>query len=280
MNSKIYWGSTHHARLTPDRHIFNYPLYCVAFDISELESLGSSGRIFGYNRAALFSIYDRDYLTDESGSIFQKLSKVLAQNGLSLSNSKCTLITVPRFIGYIFNPVSFYIAQDSSGQVQAILAEVNNTFGEKHLYVMRSPNPSALPVSFSFPKEFFVSPFFDVSGEYTVTLLEFGEKLNFRIELKREGVLTFFADLTGQAMAFTTRFLLSTLVRYPLAALLTMARIETQALRLHFSKGLIPFRKPAPVSQNTVRAHPNWVHKLKISILDLVRTRAGKPGTH
>jgi cyclopropane-fatty-acyl-phospholipid synthase len=272
--SKIAWGEVGHFRATPKQYGFSYPLFTFELDLDELESSSFWPLFFSYNRRALLSVRSSDYLGGD-GSLREKVERLLSVHGVSERPYRITLMTMPRFCGYIFNPVSFFACFDRDGRVLGLITQVNNTFGESHVYPLVC-QPSEIPVTWRFTKEFFVSPFFDREGEYTVVLEAEGEKLGVLVELEREGVKAFSAYLRGAAQELTPGCIVRTLVRFPLASLLTMTRIHLHALVLHFKVGLTPYLKPAPRSSYTFHSKQNLIHRARLWLLARFRSRQGE----
>ena len=136
MNSKIYIGEVTHARLSPVKHSFRYPVYFYAFDLAELSELARQTMLFGYNQRRPVALYDKDYLTPGETPVREKLEAVLTQAGRNFSLGKVILVTAARFFNYIFNPISFFYCHDDAGLLVCIVAQVRNTFGEMHLYLL------------------------------------------------------------------------------------------------------------------------------------------------
>jgi DUF1365 family protein len=171
--------------------------------------------------------------------------------------------------------VSFYLLRKPSHELTHLICEVHNTFGDKHVYLLSAPPHGALPQSFTFPKEFFVSPFFEVSGEYQIDLRKWGKELDIEVSLQKDGARVFRADLRGVATPLTRGALLKLLVQFPLTALLTMTRIHHQALRLYL-RGLRPFRKPATRHPATIRSAPRAIHLLRMRAVAWLSLRGVK----
>ena len=134
-----------HARIEPTRHVFRYPVYFYSFDLDELPKLNRYFPLTGHNRRALISMRDEDYLDKKSGTIREKLLRFLGEKGLGTDVGRIELITSARFFNYVFNPVSFYYCYGSDGSLRCAVAEVNNTFKERHLYVFPNPHLSSSP---------------------------------------------------------------------------------------------------------------------------------------
>lgn len=241
-----------HQRLGPREHYFQYPVWYLAVDLDELTRLSDASRLFGYNQRAVLSLWDKDYL-DGEGSLRQRVDRQLAAKGLKAE--RVVLITVPRFFGYVFNPVSFYYAYGAGGHLVAALAEVNNTFGEKHLYLLDAPKatPQGFEARYTVPKEFHVSPFYDRRGDYDFKFAALAEALDIRIDIVKEGALAFKTRLWGKARPLDDARLLQLLAAKPFNAVLTYPRILWQAAKLYYKKRLPVYTKPYADSAMTLR---------------------------
>lgn len=271
MRSRIFWGEVSHWRGAPEAHSFRYPVFSLAVDSSEIGRLGPWPLI---GRGAIFSVRERDYLGGGRG-ILEEARQLLGRQGESRAIERVTTVTSPRYFGYVFNPVSFHVCHGAGDTVVALVTEVNNTFGETHLYPLSSPqDKDRLPLSFEFEKAFFVSPFMDVSGRYTLTLAELGDGLDIRVELEREGAKAFSARLSGRARPMDARGLAATVLRYPLSVFLTMPRIHGQAARLYRKRASI-YEKPAPGCPFTIRSRQNALHRARLALLSGLRRARG-----
>lgn len=257
MNSRIYIGDVMHARLAPVEHRFVYPLYWYVFDLDELPQLDREVRGFGYNRMNLVSIRDADYLRG-AGSIREKLMAVLRERGCDDGVARVELVTMARCFNYIFIPVSFYYGYRADGSLRCAVAEVNNTFRERHLYVLDRPKGDApqFLVRYEHPKAFHVSPFNDLRGGYEFSLSALGDEMNVRVDLVRDGGTVIQTALRGKAIPLTTENLRRTVWRRPLTAALNIPRIVWEAGKLYFGKKLEVHAKPPPSSPMTFEADP------------------------
>ena len=267
MKSRIFWGQVWHRRLLPVSHSFSYPVFSMALHVDELEHGLLRTPVFGYNRPAVFSVYAKDYLPG-GGTIREKLNALLAGKGLSETARDIYLLTVPRYFGYVFNPVSFYLCFTAAG-LEAVVAEVHNTFAEGHLYTLMAEKGAEqpLPSTYCFPKQFFVSPFFDVSGAYELCVGQFGQSLDLRIQLVREQQVVFQASLTGAAQDFSNGNLWRTMRRYPFAPLCTMPRIHYEAYRLLRGRKASLHPKPAPSDNGTYVLRPRLFDRVRLALL-------------
>ena len=143
MNSKIFTGKIKHRRYWPVGHNLSYPVYMYAFDLDEFSGLNRRYPLFGYNKFAVTSIHDRDYLQPGNLPIGEKLSELLRRHQIKHSVSNIIMITSARYFNYVFNPVSFYYCYADDHTLAAIVAEVNNTYGERHPYVLKAGTPGS-----------------------------------------------------------------------------------------------------------------------------------------
>lgn len=258
MNSCIYHGYVSHARLQPVGHTFRYPVYFFGLDLAELPALPEISRWFGYNQRRPLAVHDRDYLNEGTGTILDKLERFLNQAGVTDATARVYMVTAARYWNYVFNPVSFYYCFNQAGLLRCTVAEVNNTFQERHLYVLptRQPVPPGVPAHFEAPKAFHVSPFNDLHGTYAFNFSPPSPRLAIDVNIVRESQVVFRSRLEGTPVPFSSTNLRKTLLRYPLSAALTVPRIIAQAGRLYFQKRLPVFTKPIPQSTMTIRTAP------------------------
>ena len=258
MRSMIFEGFVEHIRVKPVFHRLRYPLYFYCIDLDELSEMDKKLPLFGYNRMWPVSIYDADYLDGGPGPIKDKVMHLLGQSGLASEVQRILLVTQPRYFMGIFNPVSFYYCFGKNGNLSCIVTEVNNTFGERHVYVLKDARDqgNVYPAVFTTDKAFHVSPFNDVSGSYEMSFSEIGAGLDIHVDLLRDGEKVFGAQLSGRSRPMTTREQLSVILRHPLIPRLTMARIHWEAAKLFFLRKLSYHPKPSPMSIMTIKRSP------------------------
>ncbi len=257
MKSRLYIANVQHARYAPATHRFCYPVFTFAFDLDELPELDRQVRGFGYNRRAWVSLHDRDYLRGD-GTIRERLMRFLREAECDDNIARVELLTMPRMFGHVFNPVSFHYCYRADGSVRCIVAEVNNTFGERHLYILREPEGglTRFPLRFRHDKQFHVSPFNDMRGHYAFSLSELGPNMRLVIDLLRDDVKVLTAVLSGHAVPLDSRALLSRMLRHPFRIVSNLPRIAWQACLLHYRRGLPVYRKPNPSHPMTIGVPP------------------------
>ena len=236
VRSALYVGTVMHARRSPRDHVFRYPVYMTLIDLDELPLLDRVLPLFGWNRRAATSFRDADHID---------IHTTLRDSGIELGEGgRIEVLTNLRVLGYVFNPVSFWWCRYADGSLACIVAEVNNTFGERLPYVLR-PAPGGEPARrvFETDKQLHVSPFMPMDQSYTWWFSEPGAELSVRMDVHEEGRRDFHATLTAHRVRLTPRSLRFVLLRYPLMPAKVIARIHWQALRLRLKR--TPFyRKP------------------------------------
>ncbi len=252
MNSRVLRGHVEHARLHPVEHRFRHGVHFYAIDLEELGRLDKEVAGFGYNRFAPLSLRDGDYLDPGGGAIREKLGRWMADLGLEESPARVTLVTSCRWWGWVFNPVSFYLLDDREGRPLGMIAEVNNTFGDRHVYCVRlEPGVGPSPAEGERDKVFHVSPFNDMEGRYRFTLRREGEELYIGVDLYREGVKIIETWIEGRGEPLSTGALWRVNLRHPLRAWMTFPRILCQAVLLRFWHRLPPHRRPEPLDPHS-----------------------------
>ena len=260
MRSCLILGQVRHRRWAPVAHEFRYPLYMYLLDLDELSELDKKIGLFGYNHFAPVAVHDRDYFQNVPGSIKQKLLRFLKQEGFNEPLAEIKMVTAARYFNYIFNPVSLYFCRRPDNSLACVVAEVNNTFKEKHVYLLAEPlpPPPGYQHRFRIPKKFHVSPFFERTGEYEFLLKELDRKFDVLLNYYQDGKMMLSTRLSGDYLPLDQRNLLKTLLTRPLQAAKTMPRILFQAAILFFRKRLHYYFKPDPADPHTLRGEPPW----------------------
>jgi len=249
---RLFFGSVMHRRLRPAAHDFTYPVYFLAIPLSRVDAL--SGPLFGVNRWNVFSFHFRDHGARDGSHPLPWVRALLAREGVTSADGEVWLQAFPRVLGYVFNPVSFWFCQDRAGALRAIVAEVNNTFGERHAYLLAHPDerPIRPGEELAARKVFHVSPFFDVRGGYRFCFRLGDDRALARIDYHDEAGDLLHTSVSGEAEALSTRMLLRAFFGYPLMTFGVVARIHWQALRLWLKR--VPFfSKPIPPTEQVTR---------------------------
>jgi uncharacterized protein len=234
-----------HTRTTPIRHSFVYRSASWLIDIDNPPRPSWPLRVFARFVAT-------DHFPEPAGpgdTLRSRLDAHLDAAGVVPPTGRVVALLSPRVAGHVFNPLSVYWCHDLDGTLRCVVAEVHNTYGERHCYVTTPDARGDAQVR----KEFYVSPFNDVDGTYRLHVPEPGPegRVAVSIILDREGQGSFVASLAGQARPATVRAILTTQIVAPLAPLLVTARIRIQGIRLWLRR--------IPVITRPVHDHPTTV---------------------
>ncbi|MHA6263053.1 DUF1365 domain-containing protein [Arenibacterium sp. CAU 1754] len=233
-------GHTFHGRKGAVKNAFRYGVDYVVVD-AETPVRGPT--LFGRNRGNLTSLQDRDHGgAPGAGSGAAWVRDVLRAHQLE-QPARILLLAQPRVLGHVFNPVSFWLCQNEQGDLTAVIAEVTNTYGDRHSYLCHHPDQSAIAPTdrLQATKIMYVSPFQPVEGTYTFRFDVRDDRIGIWIDYAQEnGGLV--ATLTGQRKALSNLGILGMMLRRPFGSRRVLALIHWQALKLWW-KGAI-FRSP------------------------------------
>ena len=239
---RFAFGEVHHTRLRPVRHAFRYRAFFVRAPLEQLDQRAGSW-LFGVNRSALIGFRREDH--GDGGPLRDWVDAMMREAGV-VADGRVWLHALPRVLGYAFKPVSFWFCHRRDGALMAVIVEVNNTFGERHCYLLADPLglPIRADAELRARKAFHVSPFCDVAGGYRFRFLTTAARALARIDYEDgDGPLL----LTSQSGRFAPIDAASTaraLLAYPLFTVGVIVRIHWQALRLWTRR--VPFRsKPS-----------------------------------
>jgi DUF1365 family protein len=248
----LYFGEVMHRRSLPKRHEFRHGVFFMRFRVDLIAAL--RGPLFSVNRWNLFSLHEADHGPRDGTPLEPWIRRLLASQGLECADGDIYLQAFPRVLGYVFNPVSFWLCHDRAGRLRAVLAEVSNTFGEHHNYLIAHADcrPIAGSDWLEARKVFHVSPFFDVSGHYRFRFADLDGYSCFRIDYHGEDGRLLTTALSGRPEALNSRSLARAFVGYPLMTFGVILRIHYHALRLWLKR--VPFfTKPLPPAEHTTR---------------------------
>lgn len=247
----VCFGAVMHERHVQARNRFVYPTAFLRLPLSRLDALRIP--LLGIERANVFSFRNRDHGARDGSLLLPWIQALLRGQGLAqVCDGEIVLQTMPRILGFVFNPVSFWFCHDRAGALRVVLAEVSNTFGERHNYLVHHPDlrPIVSGDELRAAKCFHVSPFFAVRGEYRFRFEQRGAVHAVSIDLWDGGALQLSTRLSGRAQALDGGAMRKWLARQPFMTLGVVARIHWQALRLALRRVSF-FRKPPPPLEET-----------------------------
>jgi DUF1365 family protein len=238
---RLYECRISHARTVPLRNVFSYRSYLWLVDLDQLPRPGP-----------LSSFRARDHLGDPQRSIRENLDRFLAARGVDTEGGQVLMLAHARVLGYVFNPLTVYWCHRPDGTLACVVAEVHNTYGERHAYLLHTDGRGRAEV----PKQFYVSPFYPVDGRYRMSLPEPGDRLALSITLGRPGPAgsteKFTAGVQGRAVPATARTLAAAALRHPWSTVVVSARIRWQGTKLYL-RGLRPAPRPVHQPQEGVQ---------------------------
>ncbi|MBM5571063.1 MULTISPECIES: DUF1365 domain-containing protein [Deefgea] len=259
--AQIIRGQVMHERLRPANNRFVYPVFCLRVNLAKLDEIKVTG--FGMNRLRPVSIYTADYGPKDGSNLEQWMRDLLAQHHID-ADGEIWLHTFPRVLGFVFNPVSFWYCYDRQGGLRAVLAEVNNTFGETHQYLITSHDQQCIDGNTQLKciKMMHVSPFCQVQGHYQFTFRDTAQTAWVGIDYFDDDGLLIKTSVGGKRLTLNQTSLWQALLAQPLLTISVFARIHWQAFLL-WRKRVPFFSKPAaPTTQLSTSTPPTALKTL------------------
>ncbi len=264
MNSCLYECSVMHHRLAPKAHHFQHDIFMFYLDLDELEIAAKKIFLFSHNRKNIYSFRDADHEPAGQNPLKERIVVFIRQHGIDPGPfSRVMLLTLPRMLGYIFNPVSIYYCFDQAGKPVCSVAEVGNTFREMKLYLIRREELTA-GTTFTklVPKHFYVSPFSTLDLSFDFKLKIPGDKLDIKIDDRDGDEKVLISTLAGKRAELTNKNLFWFTLKYPLVTVKVIFLIHWHALRLWLKR--VPFHRKsanAALQQEVLRPHSTLASK-------------------
>ena len=245
MNSALYSGQVMHHRLRPREHTLRYRVFWMLLDLDELDQMSRSLRFFSRNRFNLMGFHDADHGDGSETPLRVQATRLLERRGVDIGSGAIRLLTMPRVLGYVFNPISLYYCHRPDGALAAMIYEVTSTFRERRAYVLPvAPEDGRVGrIDQATGKGLYVSPFMDMDMRYAFKGSVPDERLDLAIDgLDSQGLLIATA-MRGRRRALSDRALLAAMAAMPLLTIKVVAAIHWEALKL-WLKGVPLTRKP------------------------------------
>lgn len=245
MNSALYSGQVMHHRLRPREHTLRYRVFWMLLDLDELDQMSRSLRFFSRNRFNLMGFHDADHGDGSETPLRVQATRLLERRGVDIGSGAIRLLTMPRVLGYVFNPISLYYCHRPDGALAAMIYEVTSTFRERRAYVLPvAPEDGRVGrIDQATGKGLYVSPFMDMDMRYAFKGAVPDDRLNLAIDgLDSQGLLIATA-MRGRRRALSDRALLAAMAAMPLLTIKVVAAIHWEALKL-WLKGVPLTRKP------------------------------------
>lgn len=245
-SSAIFAGSVMHRRMRPRRHRLRYSIFSLLFDLDELDALDRRLRLFSRNRFNLLSFRDDDYGFEKGRPLKQQVEDFLREAGVEPDGGPVRLLTIPRILGYAFNPLNVYFCYGrESGALIAIVCEVNNTFGQRHAYVLVGEADGSGAMRCACEKKFYVSPFIGMDLTYDFRIAAPQDSVTIAIRGYNDEGTLITAVHSARRVEIGDLSLARTLLSHPLMALKVIGGIHWEALKI-WLKGVRLHDRPAP----------------------------------
>lgn len=241
MSAALYTCRISHVRARPARRAFRYSSYLWLVDLDELPRVPAVLRPLARFRA-------RDHLGDPGAPIRVNVDRYLARHGIDLAGGRVLMLAHARVLGHVFNPLTVFWCHAADGTLAAVMAEVHNTYGERHVYLLRPDSRGRAAAG----KDFYVSPFLPVSGRYRMRLPEPADSLRLAVTLDVAGRPMLAATVTGRRHAYTPGRLFGLALRHPWVTAQVSALIRWQGIRL-LARGHPVLRRPPHRPQEGVQ---------------------------
>lgn len=234
LTSCLYDCSIWHLRREPKRNSFDFSTFMFLIDLNEVNEQSPFAKTVDSLLAPLYSLRYEDHIDASSRDLREKLLSFIATTSPELSSqiADMKLLTHLRFLHFVFNPISVYYCFDRHEKMIAAVVEVENTFRERKLYLLKATEGFKQ----SFDKEFYVSPFSSVDGNFDFTLSEPGNSLEVTVKHRERGVVTLEAGLSAKRVELTGRSLAIRTIRHPCSSLVGWVGIHLHALILFIKR--------------------------------------------
>lgn len=233
MNSRLYTGLVRHKRTRPKENSFQYGVYFLYVDLAELDQLDGELRRFGHNGGGLAQFRDRDHGPRDGSPLRPWIDELLGRAGIDLEGGSVCVLAFPRVLGFGFYPVSFWYCFHADGTPRAVLAEVHNTFGGHHNYLLHNHGDVFdWKMHPTVEKVFSVSPFIPMDARYEFRFSAPGDRLNVGIYDYVAGPLLLVASVDVTAEPLTDEAISRAVRKYGPMSLRAWLLIHWQALRI------------------------------------------------
>ena len=245
----IYLGNVFHSRLQPKKHKFNYNVFYLNINLKKIKKRKPL-LFLSYNKFNLFSFYDKDHGSFQCKDLNSYIRNLIKKNKIKVNIKNIYLLSFPRVLGYVFNPLSVYTCLDENNKIVLQIYEVHNTFKQRYFYLVKD--------SFNknnhhnvYKKKFHVSPFMSMNGKYKFKSFLNNKKIKLIIEYisKNEN---FIASFIGSEKKLNNYNLLIYFLKLPFMTLKIIIGIHFEAIILYF-KGIKLFKCPNPNKINFIK---------------------------
>jgi DUF1365 family protein len=254
--SALFPGNVTHARFKPKIHKLAYRIYSLLLDLDELETLDRKLRFFSVDRFNLFSFHRRDRGDGSAIGLRRQIETAMTAAGIAVDGGPIRLLTMPRLLGWAFNPLSVFFCYGRDTSLKAILWEVDNTFGQRHSYLIPVEAGKETEIVQRCDKAFYVPPFMDMDLRYVFRVIPPGDRLKIVIETFDDDGVVLTARHLARRVELTDRALLKAFVTIPFLTLKVVLGIHWEALKI-WLKGVRLKKRPPPPAEPVSFVHPS-----------------------
>lgn len=251
--ASICEGEVVHKRVRPTEHKLRYRVFSLMLDVDQIEAIAGNLSLLSLERFNIFSLRRSDHGYRDERSIAEFAWDQVKYSGFAGRVQRIDMLVYPRLFGFAFNPLTVYFCRNSSGGVELMIYEVRNTFGENLTYVVPAGTVKSGTYTHAIEKQFYVSPFNDVDGDYRFHVREVSDETTVGVALQAGGEPLLRTHFRGRHRPLTDGVLLGALFRYPLMTLKVVAGIHWEAARL-WLKGLTMKERPQKPTARIVYA--------------------------
>ena len=241
IKNKILVGKVVHKRISPIRHKLAYRVFALMLNCDEFHDLSKKTGLLSYNKFNIFSIYDKDHGNGKPIRDFLEEIKNNVQTKEPITHF--SMIAYPRVFGYVFNPITIYLGYSKKKQIELVIYEVNNTFGQRVIYVIPAAYNTGEIIYQKCDKKLFISPFNNDDGVYTFHIRNNPNLFQIGINLHEKNQPLLIAHFTGQKIDYSNLNLLLSLTKNLFLTFKVIFAIHYEALKLFF-KGMSFKKKP------------------------------------
>jgi len=240
-NNSVYEGKVFHSRKKPKKHSFRYHVFYLHLNLNNIKK--KKYKLLSFNKFNLFSFYEKDHGPKGCENLEKWIKELLKKNNIIININQVYLLTLPRILGYVFNPLSIYSCFDKKGNLIVQIYEVHNTFNQRYFYIVENTFEEKNYENI-YNKRFHVSPFMSMNGSYKFKSYLKNNLLNVNVEYfsKSESFIAYF---TGVEKKLSDLILLKLFFKIPFMTLKIIVGIHAEAIILYF-KGLKYFKCPKP----------------------------------
>lgn len=256
LRARLCDGLVVHRRYRPTLHSLHYRVFSLLLDLDDVEAISRRLKLFSFNGPNLFSVQEKDHGDGAVEGLKRCILNKVTARYPDAEITRVAMLCFPRVLGYVFNPLTVYYCYGEEDELAAIVYEVNNTFGDRHHYVLQADADAGKTLAQACSKKMYVSPFNAVDGDYEFHVSPPRETLAVGVNLRVDGAPVLKAYLSAKTGTLSDRTLLWAFARMPAMTFKVIAGIHWEALLL-WLKGLPIKKRPGAVRSFSLKNKSN-----------------------